>query len=106
MQLRSRARLRSQVCATELIVMPHDGRQGIRVNCVVPGHLYTPIGAQAGAEMRDLRRAGLLGTEGDASDVAWAAVFWPPTSPPTSPRRCSPSTPASPRSRRSRCCRS
>ena len=26
MQLRSRARLRSQVCATELIVMPHDGR--------------------------------------------------------------------------------
>ena len=52
------------------------GRQGIRVNCVVPGHLYTPIGAQAGAEMRDLRRrAGLLGTEGDASDVAWAAVF-------------------------------
>jgi NAD(P)-dependent dehydrogenase (short-subunit alcohol dehydrogenase family) len=52
------------------------GRQGIRVNCIVPGHLHTPIGALAGEEMRDLRRrAGLLGTEGDAFDVAWAAVF-------------------------------
>jgi NAD(P)-dependent dehydrogenase (short-subunit alcohol dehydrogenase family) len=52
------------------------GRQGIRVNALLPGHLHTPIGALAGDGMRDLRRrAGLLGTEGDAFDVAWAAVF-------------------------------
>jgi NAD(P)-dependent dehydrogenase (short-subunit alcohol dehydrogenase family) len=52
------------------------GRDGIRVNCIVPGHLFTPMGDQGGESLRDLRRrAGLLGTEGDAWDVAWAALF-------------------------------
>jgi NAD(P)-dependent dehydrogenase (short-subunit alcohol dehydrogenase family) len=52
------------------------GRHGIRVNCIVPGHLHTPIGDHGGAEGRDLRRrAGLLATEGSAWDVAWAALF-------------------------------
>lgn len=52
------------------------GRDGIRVNCVVPGHLYTPMGDQGGERGRELRkRANLLGTEGDAWDVAWAVLF-------------------------------
>ncbi len=52
------------------------GRDGIRVNCIAPGHLFTPMGDQGGPEMRDRRRrAGLLGTEGTGWDVAWAALF-------------------------------
>jgi NAD(P)-dependent dehydrogenase (short-subunit alcohol dehydrogenase family) len=52
------------------------GRDGIRVNCIAPGHLYTPMGNQGGEESRDRRRrAGLLGTEGTAWDAAWAALF-------------------------------
>ena len=52
------------------------GRDGIRVNCVVPGHLHTPMGDQGGERGRELRRrANLLGTEGDAWDVAWTVLF-------------------------------
>jgi NAD(P)-dependent dehydrogenase (short-subunit alcohol dehydrogenase family) len=52
------------------------GRDHIRVNCVAPGHLYTPMGDQGGPELRDRRRrAGLLATEGTAWDAAWAALF-------------------------------
>lgn len=54
----------------------HHGREGIRVNCIVPGHLHAPFAAKISEEKRALRRkAGPLGTEGDAWDVAWAAVF-------------------------------
>ncbi len=54
----------------------HHGREGVRVNCIAPGHLYAPFVAQISEEKRELRRkAGPLGTEGDAWDVAWAAVF-------------------------------
>ncbi|HLG68333.1 MAG TPA: SDR family NAD(P)-dependent oxidoreductase [Acidimicrobiales bacterium] len=52
------------------------GRDGIRVNCIAPGHLFTPMGNQGGEDMRERRRrAGLLGTEGTAWDAAWAALF-------------------------------
>jgi NAD(P)-dependent dehydrogenase (short-subunit alcohol dehydrogenase family) len=52
------------------------GPDNIRVNCLVPGHLYTPMGDQGGAEGRKLRRkANLLGLEGTAWDLAWAALF-------------------------------
>jgi NAD(P)-dependent dehydrogenase (short-subunit alcohol dehydrogenase family) len=52
------------------------GRDGIRVNCIVVGHVFTPMGNQGGEELREQRRrAGLLGTEGTAWDVAWPAVF-------------------------------
>jgi NAD(P)-dependent dehydrogenase (short-subunit alcohol dehydrogenase family) len=55
----------------------HHGRDRIRVNSIAPGHIYTPmVAAGMTEEMRDLRRrAGPLGTEGTAWDVAWAAVF-------------------------------
>lgn len=52
------------------------GPDGIRVNCLVPGHLHTPIGDHGGEEGRELRRrANLLGLEGTAWDLAWAALF-------------------------------
>lgn len=52
------------------------GPDGIRVNCLVPGHLHTPMGAHGGADGRELRRrANLLGVEGTAWDLAWAALF-------------------------------
>lgn len=54
----------------------HHGRQKIRVNCIAPGHLHAPFVAHISAELRERRRkAGPLGTEGNAWDVAWAAVF-------------------------------
>jgi NAD(P)-dependent dehydrogenase (short-subunit alcohol dehydrogenase family) len=53
------------------------GREGIRVNCVVPGHLHTPMGYQGSARTREIRReSGMLNTEGDAWDAAWANVFF------------------------------
>jgi NAD(P)-dependent dehydrogenase (short-subunit alcohol dehydrogenase family) len=53
------------------------GREGIRVNCVVPGHLHTPMGGAGGDQMHReyRRRAGLLGTEGTAWDIAWAVSY-------------------------------
>ena len=54
----------------------HHGRENIRVNCLAPGHLHAPFVAHISEEQRELRRkAGPLGIEGDAWDVAWAAVF-------------------------------
>jgi NAD(P)-dependent dehydrogenase (short-subunit alcohol dehydrogenase family) len=52
------------------------GRDGVRANCIVIGHAYTPMGSAGGEHMRERRRrVGLVGTEGNAWDVAWAAVF-------------------------------
>ncbi len=56
----------------------HHGRQGIRVNCIAPGLVYTPNVTSQGlsAEMRDARReASMLGTEGTGWDVGHTALF-------------------------------
>lgn len=56
----------------------HHGHEGIRVNCIAPGYVYTPMVASRGmtAELRDARRRrSLLGVEGTAWDVAQAAAF-------------------------------
>ena len=54
----------------------HHGRDNIRVNCIAPGHIHAPFVAHLPNELRKLRqKAGPLGTEGNAWDVAWAAVF-------------------------------
>lgn len=53
-------------------------RQGIRVNCIEPGPVYTPMVAAAGMsdEARERRRkASPLGIEGTAWDIAYASLF-------------------------------
>lgn len=53
-------------------------RHGIRVNCIEPGPVYTPMVQVAGMsdELRDARRrATALGIEGTAWDIAWASVY-------------------------------
>jgi NAD(P)-dependent dehydrogenase (short-subunit alcohol dehydrogenase family) len=64
------------ISMTTAMAVQH-GRDNIRVNCIVPGFLYTPLVVPlVTEEMRELRRqATPLGTEGSAWDVAWAAVF-------------------------------
>ncbi len=52
--------------------------QGIRVNCILPGPVYTPMVASGGmtAEQRAVRvNASPLGTEGSGWDIGWAAVY-------------------------------
>jgi NAD(P)-dependent dehydrogenase (short-subunit alcohol dehydrogenase family) len=52
------------------------GRDNIRANSIEIGHIYSPMGSVGGDRVRETRRlAGMLGTEGDAWDVAWPAVF-------------------------------
>lgn len=63
------------VVLTKAMAVQH-GRQGIRVNCIAPGPIYAPFVAHISADYREKRRQAVpLGTEGDAWDVAWAAVF-------------------------------
>jgi len=53
------------------------GPGGIRVNAIAPGHIYTPmVAGLLPPELREARRkAGPLGVEGDAWDIAHAALF-------------------------------
>ncbi|MCH2174039.1 SDR family oxidoreductase [Myxococcota bacterium] len=53
------------------------GRENIRINCIAPGQLHTPmVAGLLTDEFRELRaQSAPLGTEGTAWDVAWAAVF-------------------------------
>lgn len=59
----------------ELAVM--YGRDGIRANCVAPGHIMTPMVEEyVKGEGRRVRTAiAPLGIEGDAWDIAQAALF-------------------------------
>ena len=53
------------------------GREGIRVNAIAPGPVYTPMVAwRLSDEQRAYRKnTTVLGTEGTPWDVGWAAVF-------------------------------
>jgi NAD(P)-dependent dehydrogenase (short-subunit alcohol dehydrogenase family) len=53
------------------------GARRIRVNCIAPGNVFTPMVASiVTPETRERRRlAGLITDEGTAWDIAWAAVF-------------------------------
>ena len=52
------------------------GRQGIRANCIAPGHLHSSISNHFDHDLRERRKQVVpLGTEGTPWDVAMAAVF-------------------------------
>jgi NAD(P)-dependent dehydrogenase (short-subunit alcohol dehydrogenase family) len=56
----------------------HHGRQGIRVNAIAPGRVFTPMVASRGmtSDLRERRRKNsLLGVEGTAWDIAYGALF-------------------------------
>ena len=62
---------------TQAMAVDHAA-QGIRVNAILPGPVYTPMVASEGMtpERRAQRaKASPLGTEGPAWDIGWAAVF-------------------------------
>ena len=65
------------IALTRAMAADH-GRDGIRVNCVAPGPVYTPMVYQRGmsAAARERRRqASVLGIEGTAWDVGHAVRF-------------------------------
>ena len=64
------------IALTGAMAVDH-GPEGVRVNCIAPGHVYTPmVEGRIDARMRDLRRrAAPLQTEGTAWDVAHAVLF-------------------------------
>lgn len=64
------------IALTGAMAVDH-GPQGVRVNCIAPGHIYTPmVEGRVSERVRDLRRrAAPLQTEGTAWDVAYAALF-------------------------------
>ena len=64
------------IALTKTMAVTH-GRDNVRVNCIAPGRLNTPmVAANMTDEFRDLRmREVPLGTEGTAWDVGWACVF-------------------------------
>ena len=65
------------IALTRAMAIDH-AREGIRVNCIAPGPLYTPMVYADGMseEMRELRRrASPLGIEGTGWDVGHAALF-------------------------------
>jgi NAD(P)-dependent dehydrogenase (short-subunit alcohol dehydrogenase family) len=53
-----------------------NGHHNIRVNCLAPGHAFTPMGQGGDERIREMRRrAGMLVDEASAWDIAWPAVF-------------------------------
>ncbi len=61
---------------TQAMAVDHAA-QGVRVNCIAPGPVFTPMVAEhMTPERRAVRaKAAPLGTEGTAWDIGWAAVY-------------------------------
>ncbi len=65
------------IALTRAMAIDH-ARDGIRVNCIAPGPVYTPMVYAAGMseELRERRRlASPLGIEGTGWDIGYAALF-------------------------------
>ena len=60
---------------TRAMAIDHAG-DNIRVNCIMPGLMWTPRVAQGSAQARETRQTSTpLPVEGEAWDIAWAAVY-------------------------------
>lgn len=65
------------IALTKAMAVDH-GPQGVRVNCIAPGPMYTPMVIQDGmseSAREQRRKASVLGIEGTGWDVGHAAVF-------------------------------
>lgn len=65
------------IALTRAMAIDH-AKEGIRVNCIAPGPMYTPMAYSGGMseEARELRRrASPLGIEGTGWDIGYAALF-------------------------------
>ncbi len=66
------------IALTQAMAVDHAA-QGIRVNCIAPGPVYTPMVGQGGRmpkELRERRRlASVLEIEGTGWDIGYAALF-------------------------------
>ena len=64
------------IALTQGMAMDHAG-DGIRVNCILPGPVYSAMvaGGMTDGRRELRRRASPLAVEGTAWDVAWAATF-------------------------------
>ena len=68
---------KAAVIGLTMALAGHLGERRIRVNCIAPGQVYTPLVAQRLTEQGRQRRAtsGLIKDEGSAWDIGWAAVY-------------------------------
>ena len=66
------------IALTRAMAVDHAG-DGIRVNCIAPGPVYTPMVGAGGAMPEELRerrrRASILEIEGTGWDIGYAALF-------------------------------
>ena len=65
------------IALTRAMAIDH-AKDGIRVNCIAPGPMYTPMafgGGMSDAARERRRRASPLGVEGTGWDVGYAALF-------------------------------
>jgi NAD(P)-dependent dehydrogenase (short-subunit alcohol dehydrogenase family) len=65
------------IIGLSLVAAGQLGEKRIRVNCIAPGLVYTPMVAPfVTPEVRERRRrGGLIPDEGTAWDIGWAAVY-------------------------------
>jgi NAD(P)-dependent dehydrogenase (short-subunit alcohol dehydrogenase family) len=65
------------IALSQAMAVDH-ARQGVRVNCIAPGPMYTPMVYAGGMDesLREARReASMLGVEGTGWDIGLAATF-------------------------------
>ena len=65
------------VIALTISMAADHAKDNIRVNCIAPGLMYTPmVAGRLSPQIREARRlAAPLETEGTAWDIGWAAVY-------------------------------